>query len=222
MQVDIDGISAIGKTTLIQSLSLEFPMAKAVNELLMEKKNPYLSWKTREEYLQKQMWFFDQTLQRYTQFPVSDGEIQINDIGITDVIVHTGIFPMINSLGWSVWELFVKRVKENYPDRNLADLVIYLHAPEEVIRKRQKEDTARVRGAFESNIRLYSSQKKCYERLAEVFPDQVYLVAADGEPKQVKQEVMRIMNGHKKQPLKLYQVLDVLEMTIGYIFDDIG
>ena len=55
MQVDIDGISAIGKTTLIQSLSLEFPMAKAVNELLMEKKNPYLSWKTREEYLQKQM-----------------------------------------------------------------------------------------------------------------------------------------------------------------------
>ena len=49
MQVDIDGISAIGKTTLIQSLSLEFPMAKAVNELLMEKMHPYLSWKTRAE-----------------------------------------------------------------------------------------------------------------------------------------------------------------------------
>lgn len=211
MRIDIDGPSAVGKTTLIRSLCQNDAGIRTVDELLMQKKNPYLSWETEEAYLQKQLWFFDQTLQRYTSLPVLDGELQINDIGITDVIVHTWVYPRVNLPDWDIWRPFVKQVKEQFENLELADLVIYLHAKEEVLRKRQQEDIARVRGAFESNLRLYAGQKQCYAYLAEAFPEQVYLVEAEGTSEQVKEKVWQIMEKHqKRQPLKLYQVLDAV------------
>lgn len=224
MKVDIDGPSAIGKTTLIRSLCQEFSEIRKVDELLMQKKNPYLSWKTKEEYLKKQLWFFDQTLQRYTNSPVVKKELQLNDIGITDVIVHTWGYPKVNLSDWNVWESFVQQIKVQYADVDLSDMIIYLYAPEEVIRMRQQEDTTRVRGAFQSNIRLYAEQKRCYEKLAETFPKQIFLVNAEGGPEQVKQEVLRMIKEYQEEKLqthlqkqevaggsiRLYQLLDAI------------
>jgi uridine kinase len=41
ISIDIDGPSAVGKTTLIHQLYREIPNASFVDELLMQKSNPY-------------------------------------------------------------------------------------------------------------------------------------------------------------------------------------
>ncbi len=55
ISIDIDGPSAVGKTTLIHQLYREIPNASFVDELLMQKSNPYSQWKTSEDFLKKQL-----------------------------------------------------------------------------------------------------------------------------------------------------------------------
>ena len=106
--IDIDGPSAVGKSSLIRSLQKDLPEAFPVDELLAQKSNPFCSWKTPEDFLQKQLWFFDNTLRRYTDSVSASGPhaLQLNDIGVIDVIVHTAVFPLANHLPWSVFPAF--------------------------------------------------------------------------------------------------------------------
>ena len=168
ISIDIDGPSAVGKTTLIHQLYREIPNASFVDELLMQKSNPYSQWKTSEDFLKKQLWFFENTLRRYiTTSDSKHSDVQINDIGIIDVIIHTAIFPIVNKLPWDIFTQFKNSIMNNYQDIGLANIVLYLYASEQVLRQRKSNDVLRARNAFESNIQLYPLQKKFYFVLAD-------------------------------------------------------
>lgn len=214
--IDIDGPSAVGKTTLIKLLRKEMPDSVTVDELLMQKTNPYCNWKTPEEFLKKQLWFLDNTLQRYTitnTVPESD-KIQINDIGIIDVIIHTRIYPIANSLPWNVYPQFGNAVKSKYQNINLSNIIFYLYASEETLKMRRQYDTSRIRNAFESNMKLYSYQKEFYEMLMESFPEKVYCIDTELDSGNLSIKIKETISKHMNSTA--FQLFDLLYLADSF------
>lgn len=213
ISIDIDGPSAVGKTTLIDQLYREIPNVAFVDELLMQKSNPYSQWETSEDFLKKQLWFFENTLKRYiTSSNSKNGDVQINDIGIIDVIIHTAIFPIVNKLPWDVFTQFKNHIINNYQDIDLANIVLYLYASEQVLRQRKSSDALRVRNDFESNIRLYPLQKKFYFMLANTHPNQVFCLDTDSNSTPLIQKAINILKQNASTPpLHLYDLLNLTD-----------
>lgn len=213
ISIDIDGPSAVGKTTLIHQLYREMPNASFVDELLMQKSNPYSQWKTSEDFLKKQLWFFENTLRRYiTTSDSKHSNVQINDIGIIDVIIHTAIFPIVNKLPWDIFTQFKNSIMNNYQDIGLANIVLYLYASEQVLRQRKSNDVLRARNAFESNIQLYPLQKKFYFVLANTYPNQVFCLDTDSNSTSLIKEILGFLNQNASAPpLHLYDLLNLTD-----------
>lgn len=213
ISIDIDGPSAVGKTTLIHQLCREIPNASFVDELLMQKSNPYSQWKTSEDFLKKQLWFFENTLRRYiTTSDSKHSDVQINDIGIIDVIIHTAIFPIVNKLPWDIFTQFKNSIMNNYQDIGLANIVLYLYASEQVLRQRKSNDVLRARNAFESNIQLYPLQKKFYFVLANTYPNQVFCLDTDSNSTSLIKEILGFLNQNASAPpLHLYDLLNLTD-----------
>lgn len=213
ISIDIDGPSAVGKTTLIHQLYREIPNASFVDELLMQKSNPYSQWKTSEDFLKKQLWFFENTLRRYiTTSDSKHSDVQINDIGIIDVIIHTAIFPIVNKLPWDIFIQFKNSIMNNYQDIGLANIVLYLYASEQVLRQRKSNDVLRARNAFESNIQLYPLQKKFYFVLANTYPNQVFCLDTDSNSTSLIKEILGFLNQNASAPpLHLYDLLNLTD-----------
>ena len=213
ISIDIDGPSAVGKTTLIHQLYREMPNASFVDELLMQKSNPYSQWKTSEDSLKKQLWFFENTLRRYiTTSDSKHSDVQINDIGIIDVIIHTAIFPIVNKLPWDIFTQFKNSIMNNYQDIGLANIVLYLYASEQVLRQRKSNDVLRARNAFESNIQLYPLQKKFYFVLANTYPNQVFCLDTDSNSTSLIKEILGFLNQNASAPpLHLYDLLNLTD-----------
>ncbi|MEY8353215.1 hypothetical protein AALB39_07610 [Lachnospiraceae bacterium 54-53] len=210
--IDIDGPSAVGKTTLIRSLNEKLPDSAPVSELLSQKPNPYIRWTTPEEFLKKQLWFFEHTVQRYLLPASPDQKIRINDIGITDVIIHTFIYPAANNLPWDVFTDFQQAVIHNYPDLALANHIFYLHASAGTIAERRKGDTQRIRNAFESNMKLYPYQKEFYFRLMERFPGQVRCMDGEKSTYALTAEIIQELDKRKNSPsIRLYDLLSTAD-----------
>ena len=213
ISIDIDGPSTVGKTTLIHQLYREIPNASFVDELLMQKSNPYSQWKTSEDFLKKQLWFFENTLRRYiTTSDSKHSDVQINDIGIIDVIIHTAIFPIVNKLPWDIFTQFKNSIMNNYQDIGLANIVLYLYASEQVLRQRKSNDVLRARNAFESNIQLYPLQKKFYFVLANTYPNQVFCLDTDSNSTSLIKEILGFLNQNASAPpLHLYDLLNLTD-----------
>ena len=213
ISIDIDGPSAVGKTTLIHQLYREITNASFVDELLMQKSNPYSQWKTSEDFLKKQLWFFENTLRRYiTTSDSKHSDVQINDIGIIDVIIHTAIFPIVNKLPWDIFTQFKNSIMNNYQDIGLANIVLYLYASEQVLRQRKSNDVLRARNAFESNIQLYPLQKKFYFVLANTYPNQVFCLDTDSNSTSLIKEILGFLNQNASAPpLHLYDLLNLTD-----------
>ena len=213
ISIDIDGPSAVGKTTLIHQLYSEIPNVSFVDELLMQKSNPYSQWETSEDFLKKQLWFFENTLKRYMiTSDAKRGDVQINDIGIIDVIIHTVIFPIVNELPWNVFTQFKNYIINNYQNIDLANIVVYLYASEQILRQRKSNDTLRKRNAFESNIRLYPLQKKFYLRLEQTYPDHVFCLDTSSNSIHLTKKISNILSKNANTPpLHLYELLDLTD-----------
>ncbi len=211
--IDIDGPSAVGKTTLVHQLYGKITNVSFVDELLMQKSNPYSQWETSEDFLKKQLWFFENTLKRYMDTSdAAHGKVQINDIGIIDVIIHTVIFPIVNELPWNIFTQFKNYIINNYQNIDLANIVIYLYASEQVLRQRKSNDALRKRNAFESNIRLYPLQKKFYFMLETNYPDQVFCLDTGLNSAHLIKKVINILNqSANTTPLHLYELLDLTD-----------
>lgn len=218
--IDIDGPSAVGKSSLIRNLQKDLPEAFPIDELLAKKSNPFCNWKTYDDFLQKQLWFFDNTLRRYTDNVSASGPhaLQLNDIGVIDVIVHTAVFPLANHLPWSVFSAFREQVRCHYRDLPFASLVLFLYASEEALRLRREQDPLRVRNAFDSNLRLYPLQKDFYFMLAKAFPRQVFCLDAERSPSVLAENVKSVILKNRNEPsLRLYDILDAASSWLSNI-----
>lgn len=214
--IDIDGPSAVGKTTLIKQLRKEMSNTVTVDELLMQKTNPYSSWKTSEEFLKKQLWFFDNTLNRYSNVNADylSDKIQINDIGILDVILHTRIYPMANSLPWNVYSQFKNDIKNNYKNIDCTNIILYLYASEEILKMRRQGDTSRIRNAFESNMNLYSYQKQFYIMLMNNYPENVFCIDTELDSTNLLIKVKELISKHRSS--NNIQLFNLLELTESF------
>ena len=209
MILDLDGPSAVGKTTLARRLCAALPGAVCVPELLATIPNPYLHWHTPEDFLEKQLWFFRNTLRRYQTAEPASGSIRLNDMGVLDVIAHTAVYPRAHGLEWEVLPRFCARVLAESGDAPLANGVVYLYAEEPVLRRRRDGDTARVRGAFDSNLLLVPRQRAFYRQLARAFPQQVLCLQAEADPDALARTVADFIPAAAgAPPLSLRALLD--------------
>lgn len=212
--IDIDGPSAVGKTTLIKQLRKEISNIVTVDELLMQKTNPYINWKTSEDFLKKQLWFFENTLNHYS-FINTDSltdRIQINDIGIIDVIIHTRIYPIANSLPWNVYPQFINDIKSKYKNIDLANIILYLYASEEILEMRRQGDTSRIRNAFESNMKLYSYQKDFYRMLMKEYSENVFCINTGLNSVNLLIKVKELISKHRySNNIQLFHLLELTE-----------
>lgn len=212
--IDIDGPSAVGKTTLISRLHRALPDFRPVEELLARTPNPYGNWSTPEEFLQKQLWFFENTLRRYDLPDVSRSPevpgVQVNDIGVLDVILHTAAYPCANGLSWNMFPEFQQAVMSRWPNRLLANLIFFLSASPETLRRRMEQDTGRRRGAFASNLKLVPFQNRFYASLSSAFPEQVVFLDTEAltQEELARLVLERIHRAQGLDGIRLYEVLE--------------
>lgn len=197
--VDFDGPSAVGKSSLIHELNRTFPSAESVQELLMQKKNPYSNWQSPSEFLAKQLWFFEQTVRRY-ESRSNVYAYRFNDIGILDVMIHSCVYPLAHANDWDVSHEFLRHVRDQYGNLPLANQIYYLSASVETVKQRMEKDTSRVRGAFRSNLKLLPYQHQCYEKLAIEIPGQVIVLDAEVDAETLLQSVVKQIHTAKHQP----------------------
>lgn len=203
MLIEVDGPSAVGKTTLLKKLSLD-PCTVIVPELLDREKPPVQGSAAADTFLIRQMWFFGRIIEKYHRSSLHrlPGAYFL-DIGIIHVILHTKYEPLVNDYDWDVFDTFVDFVLNKYSNVELADKILYLYATEDLLRTRKEQDRTTSRRHHEENLRLLPYQKRFFETLKTNYPKYVNIIQANVSSDQICDVVRNIV--YNRNGLELTQ-----------------
>jgi thymidylate kinase len=214
MIIDIDGPSAVGKTTLITKLKKN-RIGKGLPEVLETAKPPVKKPASAEQFLMKQLWFFEQAAKRYEAIDQEDGLFFV-DIGILDVLLHTKYYPLIQQNNWNVLQEFCETIESRFKDLHTADLILYLTAKPETLRFRMINDPGTSRTSHEENLALFPYKQRFYEELKNRYPLSVEII--DAEPdldevyKKAEEVIRKQLYRHERSP-SLPEILKLLRET---------
>lgn len=214
MFIDIDGPSAVGKTTLITRLEKK-QIGKGLPEVLETTKPPVKKPASAEQFLMKQLWFFEQAAKRYEAVDQEDGLFFV-DIGLLDVLLHTKYYPLIQQNNWDVLQEFCETIEIRFKGLHTADLILYLTAKPDTLRFRMINDPGTSRTSHEENLALFPYKKRFYEELKKRYPLSVEIIDAEPHPdeiyKKVKDVIRKQLYRHERSP-SLPDILKLLKET---------
>lgn len=176
MFIDIDGPSAVGKTTLMSRL-VDMGAGSGSPEVLENTRPPIKKPQNQDEFLLKQLWFFEQVISRYRHRSQSD--ITFIDIGYLDCLLHTRYYSSFRKNDWNIMKPFSDIVLEKYADARISDGIIFLETHEHTLRMRKQGDPGTSRTNHDENMELYVKKKKFYHELARKYPEYVYIIDAE-------------------------------------------
>ncbi|MGN7854046.1 MULTISPECIES: AAA family ATPase [unclassified Exiguobacterium] len=161
--ISIQGAMASGKTTLAHALEDAYP------ELYVYYENPYpivqkrkelgLDIRTEDGFVENQRLFIQAELERFHHFP--DGHI-ILDRGPEDLEFYTLHYPQVHGHDWDM-EFRLKTELEALR-RCRSDLILYLQAPDHLLRERRDADQTRTRQSFAQHVPLWKLEQNWYEQ----------------------------------------------------------
>jgi thymidylate kinase len=214
MIIDIDGPSAVGKTTLITKLEKN-QIGKGLPEVLETAKPPVKKPASAEQFLLKQLWFFEQAAKRYEAVDQEDGLFFVN-IGILDVLLHTKYYPLIQQNNWGVLKEFCETIQSRFKGLHTADLILYLTARPDTLRFRMINDPGTSRKSHEEYLALLPYKQRFYEELKKRYPLSVDIIDAEPHPVEVykkAEDVIRKQLYRYERSPSLPDILNLLRET---------
>ncbi|MGX9807942.1 AAA family ATPase [Exiguobacterium acetylicum] len=185
--ISIQGAMASGKTTLVRALETTYP------DLHIYYENPYsivqkrqelgLDIQTEDGFVENQRLFIQAKLDRFQNF--SEGLILL-DRGPEDLEFYTLHYPQVHGHDWDIASRLQMELEALRTCR--SNQILYLKAPDNVLRGRRDADQSRKRHSFEQHQPLFVFEEKWYER----FP--VHMIdTTDKTPEQVRQTAIRLL-----------------------------
>lgn len=161
--LSIQGGMASGKTTLAQALEDAYPELHIYYEnpypIVQKRKELGLDIRTEDGFVENQRLFIQAELERFHHFP--DGHI-ILDRGPEDLEFYTLHYPQVHGHDWDM-EFRLKTELEALR-RCRSDLILYLQAPEHLLRERRDADQTRTRQSFAQHEPLWKLEQNWYEQ----------------------------------------------------------
>lgn len=161
--ISIQGAMASGKTTLAQALEDAYPELHVYYEnpypIVQKRKELELDIRTEDGFVENQRLFIQAELERFRHFP--DGHI-ILDRGPEDLEFYTLHYPQVHGYDWDM-EFRLKTELEALR-RCRSDLILYLRAPDHLLRERRDGDQTRTRQSFAQHEPLWKLEENWFER----------------------------------------------------------
>jgi len=219
MLVDIEGVSAVGKTTLIQSLQeaqdnmgfAEIPFTGRPEKLEIYGRL------TREGFLANQLWFMQRTIDRYLNAQEHDQRARfcLLDSGVLAIVLFTRFFPVIRTEDCSVYQDFCSALLKKYsPSLPLSSVILYLDADAETIRQRKRHDPARTRDNHESNLWFLPFYRRAIAIALGRRPNTVFSLSAEQSVDVIRQKCRHLLTIHGPaancEPWTLASILEIV------------
>lgn len=161
--ISIQGAMASGKTTLAQSLEDAYPEFHVIYEnpypIVQKRKELGLDIRTEDGFVENQRLFIQSELERFRHFP--DGHI-ILDRGPEDLEFYTLHYPQLHGHDWDME--FRLKAELDALRRCRSDLILYLRAPDYLLRERRDADQTRTRQSFAQHEPLWKLEQNWYEQ----------------------------------------------------------
>lgn len=200
MYLEINGLSAVGKTTLSEKL-IEKNNGIIVEEIHQDKKNKISDKNrvkadiTRDTFLEKQVSLVMDYIERVKKSKIKNIEkIGIIDTGIIEILIYSKYYPIVKELDWNICNDFVQKISELNIDQSISDLIIYLDASNTNLKLRKKQDGSRSRKNHDENLRIGSYQKYHLEQLKTEYPDRIYIINANQGKEKVFKNAQSIIS----------------------------
>lgn len=173
MIIDIDGISAVGKTSLIRSLTLNEKFW-SLPEILEKNKPPYKNITTEKEFWVKQQWFLENAFERYNLARKIEKEFILIDLGLMDILTHSIIYPKVIDQKWNVEKILLKFLKLHYP--YWEHVCIYLKASKLTLEDRKEYDAISFRKHHKQNLQMMNFKDLFYENAMKQYPNNFFVI----------------------------------------------
>jgi len=161
--ISIQGAMASGKTTLAHALEDAYPELHVYYEnpypIVQKRKELGLDIRTEDGFVENQRLFIQAELERFHHFP--DGHI-ILDRGPEDLEFYTLHYPQVHGHDWDME--FRLRTELEALRRCRSDLILYLQAPDHLLRERRDADQTRTRQSFAQHEPLWKLEQNWYEQ----------------------------------------------------------
>lgn len=161
--ISIQGAMASGKTTLAHALEDAYPELHVYYEnpypIVQKRKELGLDIRTEDGFVENQRLFIQAEVERFHHFP--DGHI-ILDRGPEDLEFYTVHYPQVHGHDWDM-EFRLKTELEALR-RCRSDLILYLQAPDHLLRERRDADQTRTRQSFAQHEPLWKLEQNWYEQ----------------------------------------------------------
>ncbi|WP_368915129.1 AAA family ATPase [Exiguobacterium acetylicum] len=160
--ISIQGAMASGKTTLARALEEAYPELHVYYEnpypIVQKRKELGLDIRTEDGFVENQRLFIQAELERFRHFP--DGHIVL-DRGPEDLEFYTLHYPQVHGQDWDM-EFRLKTELEALR-RCRSDLILYLRAPDHLLRERRDADQTRTRQSFAQHEPLWKLEENWFE-----------------------------------------------------------
>ncbi|MER2125101.1 MAG: ATP-binding protein, partial [Exiguobacterium indicum] len=127
--------------------------------IVQKRKELGLDIRTEDGFVENQRLFIQAELERFRHFP--DGHI-ILDRGPEDLEFYTLHYPQIHRHDWDI-ESRLKTELEALRECR-SDQILYLRAPDHLLRERRDADQTRTRQSFAQHEPLWKLEKNWFER----------------------------------------------------------
>ena len=180
MIFEVEGPSAVGKTTLINALIRngykgidesppdKRPLKKSLNNKL-----------TPLDFLRNQLWYADDALARYAKISEQTDDVSCGllDMGMFHVACYTWLFPVLSGYDWSVYEKFKDYIqKQSTEIKNQARRMIYIDADLKTLCERKENDQYRRRDSHDENIRYAMPMRHVAHYLSAACPNMILIL----------------------------------------------
>lgn len=204
----IDGMSAVGKSSLCKMYSLYgFYIADEIRKVNCSV--------DEESFLKHQTEYFIESIQRY-----KSKNRMVIDNGIFENIAYSFYSAAKKNYGMSFIDSYIQGIKEKSRDIKINQ-IFFLYMEREKIEQRKLSDTSKIRQHFNSNIELWSGEVKLSKLLTQLLPDEMFVIInADKSIEEVFADCYGRMHYLQMDLLVLIKVVEKNKEIIYQFFSD--
>lgn len=167
MILALQGLMAVGKTTILKKLKEKRPdidiVFEDIKEVLDQIKKTNLNKENLSDFIEIQRFFIHHEIIRYEKF--KHQPLVIFDYGAEEILFHTLYYPISMGFDWDIEEVLKDEIKALMSI--IPDHILYLDLSLDKLTQRKENDLTRARNSFDFYIKHFAPYK--YEYLSRNF-----------------------------------------------------
>ncbi|MGT2833045.1 deoxynucleoside kinase [Streptococcus halotolerans] len=152
MIISLQGSMAVGKTSVLKAITKRLPGVtisyEDVTEVITKIKQHHLDKDNDDDYQIIQGLWIDHEIARYEK--IADEKLVLMDFGAEEIDFYTRAYPKASGKDWQLSQQLINKLNDLEPC--LPDLVIFLDASSEELRRRKALDKTRSRSFFDFQL----------------------------------------------------------------------